>query len=93
MVKKTKKANRIKQTKTIQIEVDEGKLVIMAVPLCWIRPMVTCLCSKCAGGYYTDPEMRIRRADPSQTVFDHCDICGNSHGYDFVVFEKYEYKH
>ena len=89
MAKKTKK---YKKTKRIQIEVEEGRIIYMAVPLCWVKPMVTCLCSKCAGGYYADSEMRIRRADPDQNIYDRCDLCGNSHGYDFVVFEKYEYR-
>ena len=61
--KKSKKSKKFKYTKKIQIEVEDGKTVIMAVPICWIKPMVTCLCSKCAGGYYGDSEMRIRRTD------------------------------
>lgn len=78
--------------KTLKIEIENGNCAVLVVPACWIKPIVTSLCSNCAGSIYDDSEYRIRRADMNQKVHDSCDRCGGRHAYDFVVFEKSDYK-
>ena len=59
-----------------------------------MRPMIEiphlelCLCRKCAGVFYADPERFIRRKDPCQTEFDRCVICARPHSADYLIWER-----
>ena len=72
--------------KDVFIETEEGKRRKIRVNKCWVSPMVTCMCSKCAGPYFSRGDRKIIRLNPDQYVFEKCDICNYHKGYDFVVF-------
>ena len=74
--------------KEVLINIDEGYSASLVVPVCWVKPMVMCLCGNCASRYYEDSVARIVRANKKQKRLDQCNICGSNRGYDFVVFEN-----
>lgn len=46
------------------------------------------LCSKCASVYYNDKNYFIERSDITQSVFEECMMCRNTHGFDFNIWIK-----
>jgi len=69
------------------VSVDEGKTISVTVRDCWVSPMVTCLCNKCAIPYLIGKNTKLVRVDKNQTVYDDCVICSRK-GLDYVIFER-----
>lgn len=44
-----------------------------------------CLCSKCAGVFYSSATHKIYRADPLQVITDECFFCRSSRGFDYSI--------
>lgn len=47
------------------------------------------LCSWCAESFYRCPARKIRRLHRIQEQTNHCDLCRNSFGYDFLIEAPY----
>ena len=50
--------------------------------------LIMVLCQTCAQVFYDSPYHNIRRADPTQTLKEHCTYCNVRDGFDYVITAK-----
>lgn len=72
--------------KTVSVDVDEGKSVVLEVDQNCIRPVVLSLCPRCFAAYAELKDRKIIRLDES-SCYTGCDICLGRVARNYVVFE------
>ena len=52
------------------------------------EPMKLCLCSRCAGAFYSLSDHVAQRVDHDQLFKGRCDYCSQINGYDYLIYER-----
>ena len=72
--------------KTVSVDVDEGKSVVLEVDQNCIRPVVLSLCPRCYEAYAGLKDRKIIRLEETN-CYTGCDICLARVARNYVVFE------
>ena len=72
--------------KTVSVDVDEGKSVVLEVDQNCIRPVVLSLCPRCYAAYAGLKDRKIIRLEETN-CYTGCDICLARVARNYVVFE------